>query len=291
MASEQLERAYAVLRVPSIGLWSARALARNGKLVEASERYLELARLELGEGDQKVQQRALEDAAQELAELSKRVPSITIAVEGAKANEVTLGLDGAALSSAIVNEARPVNPGRHVVTGSRGSEQVQTAMQVKEGDHAQTSLAFHAAVGAPVATRVESPKAVPETRPEPTLAGSSSWNAGKTTAVALGVLGVAGGIVAAIELSKFQARQSQADILCHKTCGEPSHSVAKSLLDESLRDRSLAIVAGAVGGACILAGGILWFASSDSGTTTNTSIRIMPSLSVREASLGITGSW
>ena len=89
IASEQLERAYAVLRVPSIGLWSARALARNGKLVEASERYLELARLELSEGDQRVQQRALEDAAKELAELDKRVPSITVAVEGAKADEVT----------------------------------------------------------------------------------------------------------------------------------------------------------------------------------------------------------
>ena len=187
-----------------------------------------------------------------------------------------------------------MNPGRHVVTGSRGSEQVQTAVQVKEGDHAQTRLVLHSAVEVPVAKKVEAPKAVPEARPEPTFeAGSSSWNAGKTTAVGLGVLGVAGGIVAAIELSKFQTRQSQADIICHKACSEPSFSVAKSLLNESLHYRSLAIAAGAVGGACFLAGGILWFASSDSGDgmATNTSIRIVPSVSVREAMLGLTGYW
>src|SRR6185369_14754613 len=38
-ALDKLEKAFAVLRVPSIGLWSARALARLGRLVQASERY------------------------------------------------------------------------------------------------------------------------------------------------------------------------------------------------------------------------------------------------------------
>ena len=50
-ASEKLERAYSVLRVPSIALWSARALEKGGKLVEASERYLEATRLDATVGD------------------------------------------------------------------------------------------------------------------------------------------------------------------------------------------------------------------------------------------------
>ncbi len=35
-ASQKLEKAYSVWRVPSLGLWSARALGKLGKLVQAS---------------------------------------------------------------------------------------------------------------------------------------------------------------------------------------------------------------------------------------------------------------
>src|SRR5688572_33485949 len=56
-ALEKLDRAYQVLRAPSLGLWSARALLANGKLVEASERYLEVTRLGVT-GEKSVQEQA-----------------------------------------------------------------------------------------------------------------------------------------------------------------------------------------------------------------------------------------
>lgn len=37
-ASQKLEKAYELLKVPSVALWSARALEQRGLLVEASER-------------------------------------------------------------------------------------------------------------------------------------------------------------------------------------------------------------------------------------------------------------
>lgn len=40
-ASEKFAAAYAIQRVPTVGLWSARALREQGKLVESSERYVE----------------------------------------------------------------------------------------------------------------------------------------------------------------------------------------------------------------------------------------------------------
>ena len=55
-ARDKLERAYRVVRAPSLGLWSARALEKSGKLVEASERYLEVTRLEVKAGEAAVQQ-------------------------------------------------------------------------------------------------------------------------------------------------------------------------------------------------------------------------------------------
>src|SRR5882724_10278109 len=42
VASEKLEKAYRMLQVPSLGLWSARALVKLGHLVEAQERYVKV---------------------------------------------------------------------------------------------------------------------------------------------------------------------------------------------------------------------------------------------------------
>src|SRR5688572_10915705 len=93
-ASERLERAYQVLRVPTIGLWSARALAKLGKLVEASERYLEIGRLELG-GEVAVQEQAQRDAARERDDLSKRIPSLIVRLRDADGASAKVTIDGA----------------------------------------------------------------------------------------------------------------------------------------------------------------------------------------------------
>ncbi|HMI93208.1 MAG TPA: tetratricopeptide repeat protein, partial [Polyangiales bacterium] len=46
-ASARLEKAYALLKVPSLGLWSARALVALGSFVRAWQRYAEVAHLSL----------------------------------------------------------------------------------------------------------------------------------------------------------------------------------------------------------------------------------------------------
>jgi hypothetical protein len=71
-ASEKLGRAFEILRVPSLGLWSARALAKEGKLVEASERYLDVSRLDATKGDTAVQKQAQAEAASEREALQPR---------------------------------------------------------------------------------------------------------------------------------------------------------------------------------------------------------------------------
>jgi len=47
LASSRLEKAYVLLNVPSLGLWSARALAKRSLLVEAANRYYEVTSLQL----------------------------------------------------------------------------------------------------------------------------------------------------------------------------------------------------------------------------------------------------
>src|SRR6476660_9249793 len=111
-AHDRLETAYQMLRVPSLGLWSARALAKLGKMVEAEARYLEVIRLPTSVGDEAIQEQARQDARNEGAELARRIPSVLVRVDGAPAGEVAVTIDGAPLASSV-GENQLVNPGRH----------------------------------------------------------------------------------------------------------------------------------------------------------------------------------
>src|SRR4051812_32633181 len=81
-ASDKLEKAYALMNVPSIGLWSARALAKRNLLVEAANRYFEVASLQLPQGDAAVQRQAQVDAQTELELLRSQIPKLAIRVGG-----------------------------------------------------------------------------------------------------------------------------------------------------------------------------------------------------------------
>ena len=161
-ASEKFEKAYSLLRAPSLGLWSARALVRLGRLVEASERYLEVTRLTVSGGDEAVQKQAQADARTELDALGPRIPSIVIVIEGATPSEVTVNLQGVDVASELVGERRPANPGRVVVIGRRGEEEVRAEADLGEGEQKTLRLAFapiRAGAGTAAVTQVTAPPA------------------------------------------------------------------------------------------------------------------------------------
>lgn len=164
-ATQKLEKAYAVLRVPSLGLWSARALAKVGKLVEATERYLEVTRLPVGAGDVEIQRRAQADAQVEADSNQQLTPTLRIRVEGVEPSAVKVTIDGAAVASALLGEATPANPGRRVVVGTVGAQIVRGEATLEPGKEAQITLRFEAVSTSPAAAPAASPVAI---------AGSSS---------------------------------------------------------------------------------------------------------------------
>ena len=154
-AADKLDKAYKVLQAPSLGLWSARAFVKNGRLVEASERYLEVTRLDISSGDKGVQQQSKLDAQKELDELGPRIPSLVVKLEGATPDQVALTIDGLAVKSALFGEATPIDPGAHKVEGVRGNEKVASDVTLVEGKEETVLLRFdpNASVpAAPVAT-------------------------------------------------------------------------------------------------------------------------------------------
>lgn len=141
-AHERLETAYQLLQVPSLGLWSARALAKLGKLVEADARYQEVIRLPTSVGDEAIQEQARRDAGNERGALVRRIPSILVRVEGAPISDVTVTIDDAVVAGSALSENQPVNPGPHRVEGVRGTTRVRVEIKVAEGERREAALRF-----------------------------------------------------------------------------------------------------------------------------------------------------
>ena len=141
-ASEQLEQSFRLLPVPSLGLWSARALVKLGRLIEAEQRYGATTRLPVLRDDPPVQGEARATAELEQAELAARIPTLAIVLLGAEPREVVVTLDGAALPSAGLGEPRRMNPGRHALVGTRAGERSEVTLTLLEGQHEQATLRF-----------------------------------------------------------------------------------------------------------------------------------------------------
>lgn len=205
-ASEKLEKAYKTLRAPSLGLWSARALAKLSRLVEAAERYQEVIRLPVSGGDERVQQQAKVEAEAELTQLTPQIPSITVKLSGATADQVAITVDGEPLAASLVDENSPVNPGKHQVEGKRDSEVVQVSVEVRPGETKPVLLKFRGG-RADAANTKASPVTKPDARrPLEVAPGSAKHSSRKLIGfVTLGVGGaglVLGGIAAGIAASK-----------------------------------------------------------------------------------------
>jgi hypothetical protein len=255
-AMQKLEKAYRLFRVPSIALWSARALAKRGFLVEASERYQEASRLEAQQGELAVQVQARKDAATELEALMPRLPTITVSVEGANSGEVKLSLDGVVMPSALSGEERPVNPGEHRVVGVAGKEEVSETVTLAEGEKQSIILRFTeqqsavAPLGAP-----------PPTKPKPleAAANSSRGTRRALSYVALGVGGAAlvvGGITGGLVLrdkKKFDENENCRD-------GECLQSEANEV-DGFRTLRTVSTLGFAAGGALVATGVVLLLTS------------------------------
>lgn len=144
VASNRLEKAYSLINVPSLGLWSARALAKRRLLVEAASRYSEVVGLQVPQGDAAVQQQARADAQTELAQLRPQIPKLTIQVLGAAATDVKLSIDAQPVSSSIIGKPWLVNPGAHRVEARLAATEKSAAVDVAVGQEAAVVLDFSA---------------------------------------------------------------------------------------------------------------------------------------------------
>lgn len=106
--------AYQRFHAPTVLLWLARSRERLGQLREAYEVYSDIVREEIKPYEPAPYHEAQQRAAEELAALVKRMPSVQIRVTGAPAEDVWVMIDGQI--AAAPGDRVPLDPGRHEIT-------------------------------------------------------------------------------------------------------------------------------------------------------------------------------
>ncbi|MBN2194620.1 MAG: hypothetical protein JW751_17520 [Polyangiaceae bacterium] len=169
-ALDRLKRAYEVMPVVTLGLWSARALEKNGRLVEASERYLAVTRTVLNPGAPDIQREALAEAQREYDALQPRIPSITITLAAGEATGgVEIAIDGEPLRAALLGVPIALDPGPHQFGVTREGKRLQGQVQLAERDRKVVELTFktESPAGAPPPASPPPTGAAPAAAPPP----------------------------------------------------------------------------------------------------------------------------
>jgi hypothetical protein len=251
-AVEKLDMAYSVVRVPSLGLWLARALARGGRLVEAAERYREAADLPIQAGNRAVQAKAKAEAVAELEPLLPRIPQLIFQLEGANSSELSVLVDGRAVPASATLAPYPVDPGEHEIEAKKGQEIVRTKVRLAEGQSETVQLRF--APPPPAAP----PPAAPPPPPPPPEGPSTARTLGWAAAIAGGASLAAGALTGVLAASQRSAILD--DPNCEDNRCPPSQRDEADSLDTLRTVSSVAFIAGG-----LLAGtGIVLLLTSES---------------------------
>lgn len=295
-AVDKLERAYEIIHLPTVGLWSARALVKSGRLVSAAERYVEVTRWTGTAADPK-QDQAKNDAAKERDDLLPRIPNATFVVEGAKSSEVSVTLDGEPVLAALIGSAQPVDPKHHVLKGTRGSDAVEQPFDIAEGQKLTVTLKLGATTaGAPAVAPTPTPAAAaPSVMPAPTPTADvkadqspSSWNTQKTIAVAVGGAGVIAAVVSGVFTAGALSKKSDADAFCKN--GNCTSSKGVDLLSDARSSGNIATIAG-VGGIVLIGAGVALYFTAPSSTGAGTALAVAPAYIPGGGSVLATGSF
>lgn len=265
-AAEKSLRAYQVMRVPTLAVNRARALAKLGRLIAATELYLEATRLERADSWQPIQDEAQAAAERERIELLPRIARLRVAVENADSALVSIAIDETLIPNALLDSEHRIDPGVHTVVGTYGRETLRQTVRADEGARIQTLFRFQSSVDskahppAPRATRVTASPvdSVGPGKPDVTRR-VIGWSA-----LGLGGVGIAVGVVEGLAAS---AKREQ--ILNTNLCALDRQHCDPSLSGEIDSYRTMRTIStlGFAAGSCLTLAGVtmlLWLSDSDS---------------------------
>ena len=254
------ERAHAIVGLTTTGLYIARCLVKLLRFVEASERYVEVSRMELPADALDVHVRAKATAQKEREALLPRIPKLMISLDEPSAEDAVVTLDGAKVPAALLGVSRPVDPGKHVIVATRGDIRREQEVDLAEGQTRNLTLSVKVVEGD------EPPRPPPPPEPDE----ESETNVLQTVGwVAVGVGGAAlvmGAITGGLAIDK----RSQLEKGC------PEMQCPPEQFDNVDTYQTLRIVSGVglIGGGVIAAAGIVMVAVSTATADEQQTVRL-----------------
>ncbi len=199
----------------------------------------------------------------------------------ASAASPTVQRDEAPVPAELWGETVPVDPGSHLVKVTATGKKTWTSTVTVDARATETVEVPALEDAPPPATHAATAPEAQATASTPTTLGGSdesaprstgsSWNTQKTMSVVALAIGVGGGVMALVEGLTFSSKSNELNAACPPGgCNDTnSFAHANSLRSDASTARTLAIVGGAVGGAGLVGGALLWF-TAGSGPTSGT---------------------
>jgi len=202
-AEDDFRRADSLVHAPTLMLGLARALAGEGKVVEAQEAYNRIVREGVPPGAPAPFGRALEAAKKEVQDVEPRIGGVTITVKatgGGDVPNVKVVVDDVAVNAASLGVRRLVDPGAHVVRATAdGYLPAELKLTVVAGANVDAPLSLDKDLTAPApptgAPALATPVASQPEQPSHTGASPWPWVAFGVGGAGLG-LGVVTGVLA-----------------------------------------------------------------------------------------------
>jgi serine/threonine-protein kinase len=270
----------------------AHCYEKVGRTATAWETYREAARAAHQAGQTERERTASKSADA----LEPALPRLTVQVTPQRGDvKPDVTRDGVSVVPEIWGTAVPVDPGDHTLAASAPNRKPWT-MTIHVGPRGQETVSVPAlelvaplSEPAPPAPSVAA--VVPATPESPPSTRHFHWSGQRAWALVAAGLGLAGGAVAVVELLAYGNNKSQADSLCPGACvSVPDHAKAVSLLDTAQTNANIAIVSGAVGGAALVTGAVLWL-TADKEPQRASGLRVVPLATTQAAELQLRGSW
>lgn len=149
-ALDKFQRAEQVFAAPTNELRIAECEAALGQLVESGEAYRSLSRTPLPPGSPTAFQAAVDQAKAELEQVEPRIPKLVVQVQPT-VSTVRLQIDGQGVSSALLGQAMPLDPGPHKVSvAAPGFSSAEQALVLKERETRTVQLVLKPAAPASV---------------------------------------------------------------------------------------------------------------------------------------------
>lgn len=142
-AAQRFRAAFAIMKVPTVGLDLARSEAALNHLVEARAVAGEVATMPVKQDEPPVFAEARRKATELAREVEGRIPSLVVRVTGAGQGsaELKVAVDGVLLPVSTLGFPRKTNPGAHVVVASaRGFQPASEEVTLNEMETREVTL-------------------------------------------------------------------------------------------------------------------------------------------------------